>query len=205
MTLSTTSSWFPVGERLLVPYHAPEGRRVNVIGAHFTHGPHAGRFEYHAWASLPKSRAKRRRKTDQEIAAAHGLTEDDVGPIDTQRVLTFIWRIAGRPAEETSGWTRERPLMIVLDKYSIHKSQTVADVRPDLEAANVHLVYLPAYCPELSAIEPVWNDVKRHHLPTRSFAQVRDLKRAVEGALARKAHQLQHAATKTTNIQRLAT
>jgi hypothetical protein len=205
MTLATTSSWFPRGQRLLVPYYAPEGRRVNVIGAYFTHGPSAGRFEYQAWASLPKSRAKRRRKTDQEIAAAHGLTENDVGPIDSQRVLAFVWRIAGRPSEMSSGWKRGRPLMIVLDNYSIHKSQTVADARPRLEAANVHLVYLPAYCPELSAIEPVWNDVKRHHLPTRSFARVRDLKCAVEAALARKAHQLQHTSTKTTNIQRLVT
>jgi transposase len=93
--------------------------------------------------------------------------------------------------------------MIVLDNYSVHKSQTIADARPHLEAANVHLVYLPAYCPELSAIEPVWNDIKQHQLPTRSFAQVRDLKQAVEAALARKAHQLQHAA-KSTNIHQLA-
>lgn len=205
MTLPTTYSWFPIGERLLVPYHAPEGRRVNVIGAHFIQGPHAGRVEYQVWASVPKSRAKKRRKTVQEIAAAHGLTEDDVGPIDSQRVLAFVWRIAGRPAEAVSGWKRVRPLMIVLDNYSVHKSQAVADARPQLEAANVYLVYLPAYCPELSAIEPVWNDVKQHHLPTRSFAQVRDLKHAVEAALARKAHQLQHAAAKSTNIQRLAT
>lgn len=205
MTLPTTFSWFPIGERLLVPYHAPEGRRVNVLGAHFTHGPHAGRFEYQVWASLPKSRAKKRRKTVQDIAAAHGLVESDVGPIDSQRLLAFIWQIAGRPAEATSGWKRVRPLMIVLDNYSVHKSHAIADARPDLEAAYVHLVYLPAYCPELSAIEPVWNDVKQHHVSTRSFARVSDLKHAVEAALARKAHQLQQTAPKTTNIHRLAT
>jgi putative transposase len=95
--------------------------------------------------------------------------------------------------------------MIVLDKYSAHKSQMVADERPLMEAANVHLVYLPAYCPERSAIEPVWNDVKRHQLPTRNFARVRDLNHAVEAALARKAHHLQHAATKTTKVPRLLT
>lgn len=204
MTLATTYSWFPMGERLLVPYHAPEGRRVNVIGAHFTYGPHAGRFAYQAWASVPKSRAKKQRKTVQEIATAHGLTEDDVGPIDSQRLLAFIWRIAGRPPQAPNGWTRVRPLMIVLDNYSVHKSHVIAEARPLLEAADVHLVYLPAYCPELSAIEPVWNDVKQHQLPIRSFARVRDLKDAVEAALARKAHRLHHAAAKSTNVQRLA-
>lgn len=188
-----------------MPYPAPEGRRVNVIGAHFTHGPRAGHFAYQAWTSLPKSRAKQPRKTSQEIAAAHGLTEEDVGPIDSQRLLTFVWRIAGRPAEAPSGWKRGRPLMIVLDKYSVHKSHVIADARPQLESADVHLVYLPAYCPELSAIEPVWNDVKQHQVSTRSFERVRDLKHAVEVALARKAHQLQRAATKTTNVQRLVT
>lgn len=194
MTLPTAFSWFPIGERLLVPYHAPEGRRVNAIGAYFTHGPHAGRFEYQTWASLPKSRAKQQRKTLQDIAAAHGLVEDDTGPIDSQRFLTFVWRIAGRPRAGAAGWKRARPLIIVLDNYSVHKSQLVADARPDLEAAEIYLMYLPSYCPELSAIEPVWNDVKQHHLPTRSFERVSDLKRAVEEALARKAHQLQHAA-----------
>jgi hypothetical protein len=204
MTLPTTYSWFPIGARLLVPYHASEGRRVNAIGAYFTHGLNAGHFAYQTWASLPKSRAKKQRKTAQEIAAVHGLTADDVGPIDAQRVLAFIWHIAGCPSEASSGWKRVRPLMIVLDNYSVHKSQVVTDARPHLEAANIHLVYLPAYCPQLSGIEPVWNDIKQHQLPTRSFARVSDLKRAVEAALAHKAHQLQHAAAKSTNIQRLA-
>jgi hypothetical protein len=144
----------------------------------------------------PKSRAKKRRKPVQEIAAAHGLAEDEVGPIDSERVLAFVWCLAGRPADAPSGWKRVRPLIIVLDNYSVHKSHTVADARPRLEAANVNLVYLPAYCPELSAIEPVWNDVKQYQVPTRSFARVRDLKQAVEAAFAWKAHQLQHAVLK---------
>lgn len=205
MTLPTTYSWFPVGQRLRIPYHAPEGRRVNTIGAYFTHGANAGRFDYQTWAAVPKSRAKQPRKTVEEIAAAHGLTENEVGPIDSQRFLAFVWRVAGRPPQALGEWKRGRPLIVVLDNYSVHKSQTVADARADLEAANVYLVYLPSYCPELSAIEPIWNDVKQHHLPTRSFERVSDLKRAGEEALARKAHQCQHAAVKSTNLQRWAT
>ena len=95
--------------------------------------------------------------------------------------------------------------MIVLDNYSVHTSQTVMDARPQLEAADVYLLYLPPYCPELSAMEPIWHDVKQQHLPTRSFALVTDLKRAVEDALARKAQQLQQPHAKTTNIQRSTT
>lgn len=92
--------------------------------------------------------------------------------------------------------------MVVLDNYSVHKSQTVADAREQLAAADVHLVYLPAYSPELSRIEPDWNDIKQHYLPVRSFDQVVELKRAVDDALARKAHQLQQAPPKTPHVRR---
>jgi len=202
MTLPVCCSWFPVGERLTVPYEAPQGRRVNAIGAHFTHGPAAGRFAYRTWAALPKSRAKQPRKTPAEVAAAQGLRVDEVGPIDAERFLAFVWHIAGRAADAPAGWRRERPLMVVLDNYSVHTSQAVAAASPQLAGADVHLVYLPSYCPELSAIEPDWNDLKQHQLPVRSFAQVADLKRAVDDALERKAHQLQPQHAKTTNFGR---
>lgn len=200
MTLPPSRSWFPEGERLTVAYEAPQGRRVNAIGGHFTHGPAAGHLAYQSWACLPKSRAKKPRKTPAEVAVAHGLTVEEVGPIDSERVVAFIWRLAGRGCEAVDGWKRERPLMVVLDNYSVHKSQVVADAVGPLAAADVHLVYLPAYSPELSRIEPDWNDIKQHHLPVRSFEQVADLKRAVDDALARKAHQLQQAHAKTTAI-----
>ncbi len=205
MTLSTSYSWFPIGHRLRVPYQASEGRRVNAIGAHFTHGPRAGHFAYQTWAALPKSRAKKQRKRLEERAAAPDLTVDDVGTIDSERVLAFIWRMAGRPVDAPAEWKRTRPLMIVLDNYAVHKSQTVREAQPALVAADVHFVYLPAYCPELSAMEPVWNDVKQHQLSTRSFARVAELKQAVDDALACKAKQLRQASIKSTNVQRLAT
>ena len=205
MTLPTSYSWFLQGARLRVPYQAPCGRRVNTIGGYFTHGPHAGRFEHQSWAVLPKSRATQPRTTPEERAAAHGLTVDEVGPINAARVLAFVWQLAGRPADAPAEWQRVRPLMIALDNYAVHRSQTFQDACPLLAAANVHLVYLARYCPEQSGIEPVWNDVKQHELPTRSFAQVADLKDAVDAALARKAAQLHRASAKSTNVHGLST
>ena len=204
LTLPTTYSWYPQGQRLRVPYQAPQGRRVNVIGAYFTHGPEAGRLEYRSWAVLPKSRAKQPRTTPAARAAAQGLTVDEVGPIDAARLVAFLWQVAGRPAEAPPTWRRARPLVVALDNYSVHTSQTVVAALPQLAAASVELVYLARYCPEQSGIEPVWNDVKQHHIPIRSFAQVADLKHAVDDALACKAQQLQQARGKPTNIQRLA-
>ncbi len=205
MTLPTTYSWFLQGERLEVPYEAPQGRRVNAIGAHFTHGPEAGCLEYQSWAVLPKSRAKDPRTTLEARATAHGLTVDEVGPIDAARVVAFLWQVAGRAADAPAAWQRARPLMIALDNYSVHTSQTVQAARPPLAAAAVHLVYLARYCPEQSEIEPVWNDVKQHQLPVRSFERVADLKHAVDDALARKATQLYQAPAQSTNVHRLST
>ncbi len=205
MTLPTTCSWFPIGQRLRVPYHAPQGRRVNAIGAHFTHGPAAGRLAYQTWAALPKRRAKKQRKSLYELAAAHDLDADAVGPINSERVLAFIWCVAGRPHDASAEWKRARPLMIVLDNYAVHKSQTIGAAQPALIAADVHLIYLPSYCPELSAMESVWNDVKQHHMPIRSFERVVELKRAVDAALAHKAQQLRQAYAKTTNFAHVST
>ena len=91
--------------------------------------------------------------------------------------------------------------MVVLDNYAVHTRQTVA-AAPQFAGAEVHLVYLPSYCPALSAIEPDWNDVKQQQLPVRSFAHVADLKRAGDDALERKAHHLQQQHAKTTNFGR---
>ncbi len=195
MTLPPSRSWFPQGERLEVAYEAPQGRRVNAIGAHFTHGPDAGRFEYQSWASLPKSRAKKQRKTPEQIAAAHSLKVDEVGVIDSERLVEFVWRIAGRP-EGAVGWERERELKVVLDNYSVHKSEVVARAEPELERAGIKLEYLSSYSPELSRIEPVWNDIKQHHLPKRSYETVAELKKAVDEGLGRKAALLQQAQAK---------
>jgi DDE superfamily endonuclease len=151
---------------------------------------------------LPKSRARTPRTTPEERAAAHGLTAAAVGPIDAERVVAFLWQVAGRPVDAAPTWRRARPLVVALDNYSVHTSQTVRAAQPLLAAAKVELVYLARYCPEQSGIEPVWNDVKQHQIPVRSFAQVADLKRAVDDALARKAQLLQQAHAKPTNIQR---
>jgi putative transposase len=204
LTLPTTYSWCPQGERLRVPYQAPQGRRVNVIGAYFTHGPQAGHLAYRSWAVVPQSRAQKPRTTPEERAAAHGLTVDEVGPIDAERLVAFLWQVAGRPEDAAADWRRARPLVIALDNYSVHTSQTVLAAQPQLAAANVALVYLARYCPEQSGIEPIWNDVKQHQIPSRSFERVADLKHAVDDALAHKAQLLQHAHGKTTNLQRLA-
>src|SRR5437763_1095153 len=92
---------------------------LEALRTEIAHGPRAGHLETTTWAALPKSRAKRRCPTLDEQAAAHGLRAEEVGPIDAQRFIAFVWHIAGRPPTARADWRRERPLWIVLDNYSV--------------------------------------------------------------------------------------
>jgi len=203
-TLPVCYSWTLTGVRLCVPYEAPQGRRVNGIGAYCTHGVEAGRFVYELCASLPKSTAKQPRKTPAERAAAHDLAAAQVGTIDGERLVRFIWRVAGRPAIYPEGWRRERPLVIVLDNYSVHKCERVQEERAAFEAAGITLFYLPSYSPELSGIEPIWQDVKHHDMTQRSHAVLGALFRAADEALARKATELMTASLQSAHSFRAA-
>lgn len=206
MTLPPCSSWYPVADTLRVAYEAPQGRRVNAIGAYFVAGPQQGRFAFATWATLPKRPApKRARKPVLPAPPSQGLPEEVLGPIDAARFVTFVWHTAGRPEQAAPEWRRERPLMVVLDNYSVHRSQTVKEAVPALEAADVFLVYLPSYSPELSEIEPIWKAVKHHEMTTRSYAQIAHMKQAVDDALTRKAEQLWRTRTETTKVEPLGT
>jgi hypothetical protein len=199
-TLPTNYSWYPVGERLSIPYEAPQGRRVNAIGIYFSHGPEAGRFAFEMAATLPENRAKKARKSVEERAAAHGLRPEQVGSIDSERLIQFIWKAAGRPAVHRADWKRARPLKIWLDNYSVHKSERVQAELPLLEAAGITLCYLPSYSPELSKIEPIWHPVKHHEIVRRSHAVLGSLMAAVEEALTQKAADLLAAHGKTSQL-----
>jgi transposase len=176
-----------------VPYEAPQGRRLNVIGGYFSHGPQRGEFRFATFASLPKPKKRADGSVGKSLAqraADHGLEEADVGVIDADVFLAFIWQLAGRPAEAPENWRRCRPLMVVVDNYSVHTSERTAWERRRFEAADVYLVYLPAYSPELSRIEAQWKVTKYYELSRRSYTSLGALKPAVEAALARRAIQL---------------
>ncbi len=161
-TLPTGYSWGRLGRRLVVPHEAPQGRRVNVVGALAPYGPVG-----------PRLVSETRRKTQGRYdAAAH---------------LAFVRRVASAPAE---GARPARPCVIVLDNYSVHHSQTVKDALPALLAADIHFCHLPPYSPELNPIEPVWRQLKYQDLPERSHPTDLALQAAVETALANRAQRL---------------
>jgi DDE superfamily endonuclease len=164
-TLPTSYTWARAGVRVVVPYEAPQGRRVNVIGALAPLG------------SRPRLVWRSRTKAD--------------GPLDSPVFLEFVWRdVAQLPAPPEAlppGAARARPCVIVLDNYSVHHSKAVRAALPALEAAGVTLFYLPPYSPELNAIEPHWRHLKYEQLQVRSYRTAEALRAAVDEALTKQA------------------
>ncbi len=164
-TLPTSYTWARVGTRVVVPYEAPQGRRVNVIGARTRAGA-APRF---VWAS---------RRSGQ-------------GRLDSAAFLDFVCReVAQLPAAWDAlppDYVRARPCTIVMDNYSVHRSKVVTAARPALAKAGVELYFLPPYSPELSQIEHEWRGVKYDDLSRRRFADGAALHAAVDEALTARA------------------
>jgi DDE superfamily endonuclease len=167
-TLPTSYTWARAGVRVVVPYEAPQGRRVNVIGA------------------LAPLGSRRR-------LVWRSRTKGD-GPLDSAVFLDFLWReVAALPAPPEAlpiGYQRGRPCAVVLDNYSVHHSKAVQaalPALPALAAAGVTLFYLPPYSPELNAIEPRWGHLKYEQLQVRSYQTAEALQAAVDEALTKQA------------------
>lgn len=307
LTLPTRESWTVRGEPLAIPVVAPQGRRVNVVGAYISHGPAAGtlltetavRFPLPkhrtatamqacvsaglaagaavapaapvaaapeptgslpaaglpaapdpqptlaaGWEALPAAQAATaaaaavvaaaervttgftaawagaeaavataeqaleavqhaaRRVELAQAAQRHGVAWWDFGVCTAAVLLAFLYRLAGRPLGAPEDWRRERPLWVVLDNYSVHRCRAVQAARPALEAANIHLYYLPPYSPELNRIEGVWRTVKYTDLTRRSYDHLGEYRTAVQDALQSRAAIIRekHAAKTSQNL-----
>jgi transposase len=152
-------TWARLGTRPLVHYEAPQGKRVNVLGALAPLGATTPSFTYR-------------------------LT---TGKLTADLVLDFLWSTLGgltTPLGEVpAGFTRPRPLVVVLDNASAHVATTVKEHRDVLAAVDIHLFYLPTYSPHLNRIEPLWHQIKYEEVQTRSYATLDALIAAVHAAL----------------------
>jgi transposase len=78
---------------------------------------------------------------------------------------------------------RSKPVVMVLDNGPIHVSKATQAAL----AARAHWLtveWLPKYAPELNDIEPVWRDLKAHHLAHRTFTDPGALDAAIQEAVA---------------------
>lgn len=98
------------------------------------------------------------------------------GRYDGPAHLAFARRVKGEACPD-------RPCVIVLDNYSVHRSGLVKAEMPALSVEGISFFFLPAYCPWLNEIEPLWRQVKYQDLPDRSHETEAALRAAVETAL----------------------
>jgi hypothetical protein len=164
--MPTGSTWARVGERKIVRFESPCGRRVNVVGAWAPFEPTGPRLLFE---TRPAGRGAVTEKYD---GAAH---------------LHFVERVAGLPDGWTQDIRRSRPCVMVVDNYSVHHSAVVKERTPALQAAGVRFFFLPPDSPELNQIESVWRQVKHQDLPERRYPTLEELEAAVSQALGRRA------------------
>jgi hypothetical protein len=164
-TLPTGYTWARRGVRALVRDEPPQGRRLNVLGALAPFGDDP----WLVWASTPDK-------------------------LDAAVLLDFLWHdMAGLTTavgEVPPGYRRARPLVVVLDNYSVHRSTLIHEAEDDLARIGVRLFFLPPYSSELNLIEPLWRQIKYHDLPVRSDQTVEALQTAVDNALQQHADAL---------------
>lgn len=157
-TLPTGYTWARTGGRAVVRDEPPKGRRLNVLGALAPFGADP----WLVWESTP-------------------------GKLDAAVLLDFLWHdvagLASAVGEVPPGYRRARPLVVVLDNYSVHRSTAVKEAAADLARIGVRLFFLPPYSSELNRIEPLWRQVKYHDLPVRSYQTLAALETAVDHAL----------------------
>lgn len=171
-TLPTGYTWGRRGYRVVVPYQAPQGRRVNVVGALAPYAQQGPRLHFAT-----------RRKAD--------------GPYDAAAHLAFVRQIAGLPPDAATGH-RARPCVVVLDNYAVHHAAVVKAAMPLLQAQGLTFCYLPPYSPELNPIESVWRQVKYQDLPERSHPTDTALQSAVDAALTTRARRLAESTNELT-------
>jgi transposase len=77
---------------------------------------------------------------------------------------------------------RARPLVLLVDRASFHRSQDVRDfVRA--HRARLRVFFLPRRAPEMNPDEQVWNEIKNHRIGKQPLANKMDLKRRLYSAL----------------------
>ena len=109
------------------------------------------------------------------IVTAQGAMNYSIseGSVDSSRYIKFLKQLI-------SG--REKPLIIIADRASFHKSKKVREfVREN--RARIRVYFLPKYSPELNPDEHVWRNIKDERIGKQPIKDKPDLKKRLRSAL----------------------
>ncbi len=104
----------------------------------------------------------------------------------------WSWRLPGAlnaalfvAAVDEWSLTLSRPTVLVLDNASIHHALLVRDALPRWRQRGVQLQFLPAYSPELNAIEILWHHCKHYWITPADYQSEETLCLAIDRVLTR--------------------
>lgn len=162
-------SWTLKGERKLVPYENPQGRRANAISVYLPFGRQAGR-QAEGGPSLDL------KPNGTPVDGKPELWWDVVPrTLRSEDVLTILEAIP-------RGKGGKGALVVVIDNASIHISHVIQDAKPALRRKGIHLYNLPPYSPELNLIESYFGVVKHTEMPERTYPTMPSLLSAIDTA-----------------------
>jgi len=106
------------------------------------------------------------------VSPLQGDLDWTIGPkMNTQHMQHFLDRLSGRYPEEF--------LVMILDGASSHRSK-------DLHVpANVRLIPLPPYAPELNPVEHLWDELREKEFANRVFDSLAAVQSQLEAGLAK--------------------
>lgn len=94
--------------------------------------------------------------------------------INSERYIEFLRQLINN---------RERPIILITDSASFHKSKQVRDfVRA--HRSQIRVFFLPKYSPEMNPAEQVWNEIKNNRIGKQPTKNKADLKKRLKSALA---------------------
>lgn len=81
------------------------------------------------------------------------------GTIDSDQIIRFLQKLLKK---------NDGPLTVIVDNARVHKSRKIRDFL-DTVKGRLHLLYLPAYSPDLNPIEKLWSELKTKHVANLYF------------------------------------
>lgn len=143
----------------------------------------------YCWAKFPQRPTVKAMLTHQYVYAFGAVSIGDgrfdslvLPHVNSDCMALFLTEIATRYPEDN--------IVMVLDGAGWHKSQSMPI------PANIGLLHLPPYSPELNPVEHIWDDLREKHFHNRTF----DSLDALEDQLVKGLSALENAPNRVSSI-----
>jgi transposase len=110
-----------------------------------------------------------------ELASAHGPRQNVLGFFNLQHqfhAFAFEGSIDTNTVIHCFNLFRQRqkkPALVIMDNAPIHTSEDFDDELDHWQKQELHVKFLPPYCPELNLIEILWRKIKYEWLPLDAY------------------------------------